>query len=77
MERKYGWFLKVVKDVGLPVTILLAIAFWLGVRVEGKFNLLERKVEIHQQFLRQICVNTAGPEWEKQRPCWEIKINYE
>lgn len=74
MERKYGWFLKVVKDFTLPIVILATIATWLAFRVEDKFNTLEQKMEIHQEFLRQICVNTS-PDWSRQRECWNIRMN--
>lgn len=69
--RQYSWLVHLVKDFGVPIAILIAVTIWLAIRVEGNLLDLSHKIDVHKQFLQQICVNTA-PDWERQKACWGI-----
>lgn len=71
-ESKYAWIIKLTRELGLPIVILLVLVWWLGVRVEDRFTRIENDIKLHQKFLQQICVNTA-PDWSRQRECWNIQ----
>lgn len=73
MESKYAWLLRVIREFGLPVAILAVFTWWLAVRVEYRFEKLENDIRLHQKFLQQICINTAGPDTMKQVQCWNIQ----
>ena len=72
MGTKYEWLVKLVRDFLLPIVILGAICYFLAVRVEQKFDILEGTIETHQRFLQQICVNTSSGDWQKEKRCWGI-----
>lgn len=69
-ERKYSWVVRIIREFGLPVAILVVFTWWLAVRVEQRFENLERDFKLHQRFLQQICVNTAKEQDKYQ--CWGI-----
>lgn len=71
-EKKYSWLLRIVREFGLPVAILAILSWWLAVRVETRFEKLERDITLHQKFLQQICINTA-PDAERRYQCWNIQ----
>lgn len=67
---KLNWVYRVARDFGLPVVVLGLMVYWFAIRAEDKFDQINDDIRLHQKLLQQICVNTAGGEWSKERRCW-------
>ena len=71
-ESKLSWIYRGIKELGLPIAILVVVTWWLAVRVETRFTKLEEDIKLHQKYLQQIYINTA-PDSERRYQCWNIQ----